>query len=94
MNCEYCKNFLRTLSSLNYHKKNNKKCLLLQSKLKVEVESSLILCKFCSNNFSISNINNHIKICKKKKENLEKLLESSINENKRLNFNSENFKKN
>jgi len=93
MNCEYCKNSLRTLSSLNYHKKNNKKCLLLQSKLKVKVESSLILCTFCSNNFSISNINNHIKNCKKKKENLEKLLESSINENKSLNLNSEKYKK-
>lgn len=93
MNCEYCKNSLRTLSSLNYHKKNNKKCLLLQSNLKVEVESSLILCTFCSNNFSISNINNHMKICKKKKENMEKKLESCINENKSLNLDNEKYKK-
>ena len=30
MKCNFCKSELRTLSSLNYHKKNNKKCLEIQ----------------------------------------------------------------
>ena len=84
MNCEYCKNSLKTLSSLNYHKKNNKQCLLLQKKLEVKIESALILCEFCSKNFSTSNINIHVKNCKKRKENNEKLLEKYTNDNKKL----------
>ena len=30
MECEFCKSILKTISSLNYHKKNNKKCLETQ----------------------------------------------------------------
>ena len=31
MECEFCKTMLKSLSSLNYHKKTNKKCLEIQN---------------------------------------------------------------
>ena len=66
MECDFCNKVLTTKGNLNYHKKNNKECLILQLKLKANIESALVQCTFCNKNFSESNINNHIKNCKKK----------------------------
>jgi len=44
----------------------------MQSKINdTSVESALMNCKFCKKNFSVSNINAHLAICKKKKKNIE-----------------------
>ena len=82
MECEFCKNILKTLSSLNYHKQNNKNCLSIQSSKNYGVKSSLISCKFCEKKFSTSNINKHISICKKKKNNLEEQTDDENNKMK------------
>ena len=60
MECNYCKKSLKTLSSLNYHKKNNKKCLGLQID---NINSILTICSFCNKKFT--NIKTHS--CKMKK---------------------------
>jgi len=60
MECNYCKKSLKTLSSLNYHKKNNKKCLELQID---NINSILTICSFCNKKFT--NIKTHS--CKMKK---------------------------
>ena len=65
MECEFCKSNLKSLSSLNYHKKTNKKCLELQNK-KSDKIISLVLCNFCEKHFT--KINKHLLTCKKKKE--------------------------
>ena len=86
MECEFCKNILKTLSSLNYHKQNNKNCLSIQSSKNYGVKSSLISCKFCEKKFSTSNINKHISICKKKKNNLEEQTDDENNKMKENNI--------
>lgn len=74
MECDFCKNILSSKSSLNYHKKNNKKCLEMQNKNKLDINSCLKVCEYCNKSFSISNINTHITNCKiKKKSDYEKL---------------------
>lgn len=68
MECNFCKNILQTKSSLDRHKKNNKKCLEIQIKIdKDNVNISLIKCEDCLKVFSISNINRHNKTCKQSK---------------------------
>ena len=80
MECQFCKNILKTISSLNYHIKNNKKCLEIQSKNKLDINSSLIVCKYCEKKFSLTNINKHIISCKiKKKIENEKIIDNYIN---------------
>jgi hypothetical protein len=64
--CEFCQTTLKTLSSLNYHKKNNKTCLKKQSMDNDNIISSLVECEFCKKSYSSNNINNHLKICKEK----------------------------
>jgi len=64
MECNFCKSKLRTLGSLNYHKKNNKKCLEIQKQLSHNVISSLVLCEFCNKKFT--NIRQHSITCKVK----------------------------
>jgi len=66
MECEFCKSILKTVSSLNYHIKNNKKCLEIQSKTIDNVKSDLIECEFCNKTFA--NIKKHLNICKEKKK--------------------------
>ena len=78
MECEFCKNKLTTKSSLNYHKKSNKNCLDIQSKLNSIVVSVLIGCDFCKKKFSSSNMQTHLLTCKKKKKNLDEEQKSII----------------
>ena len=65
MECNFCKSVLKTSSSLNYHKKNNKKCLDIQKNVSNNINSVLILCSFC--NIQFTNIKKHLKTCKIKK---------------------------
>jgi len=62
MDCEFCKTTLKTLSSLNYHKKTNKKCLEKQNVSSKEI----ISCEFCKKVFSNQTLKIHIKSCKNK----------------------------
>jgi len=84
MECEFCKSVLKTKSSLNYHIKNNKKCLEIQSKIMLNINSALIECEFCGKSFSATNINKHAITCKiKKKIDVDKgLIEFEILQNK------------
>ena len=52
MNCEYCNNRLSSLSSLNYHKLNNKKCIIAQAQGK---EVFKFLCVSCKKSFITKN---------------------------------------
>jgi hypothetical protein len=80
MECNFCKSILKTISSLNYHMKNNKKCLDIQLQTVGEVNSNLIECEYCNKSFT--NIKKHLNICKEKnkvsieknKDDYEKLL--------------------
>jgi hypothetical protein len=63
MDCEFCKTTLKSLSSLNYHKKTNKKCLEKQNVISKE----FISCEFCKKVFSNQTLKIHIKTCKNKK---------------------------
>jgi len=80
MECNFCKSILKTTSSLNYHVKNNKKCLDIQLKTVGEVNSNLVNCEYCNKSFT--NIKKHLNICKEKnkvsieknKDDYEKLL--------------------
>ena len=84
MECEFCKSVLKTKSSLNYHNKNNKKCLEIQSKIVLNIDSALIKCEFCGKSFSATNINKHTITCKIKKkiDNDKGLIEFEILQNK------------
>ena len=68
MECEFCKSKLKTVSSLNYHKKNNKKCLELQNQVLEEVDSALVNCEYCNKSFSSSKRIRHLEICKQKQK--------------------------
>ena len=74
MECEFCKSKLKTVSSLNYHKKNNKKCLEIQNQILEEVDSALVKCEYCNKNFSSSKKNRHLEICKERqKKNIDEI---------------------
>jgi len=75
MECEFCKNLLNTLSSLNYHKKNNKKCLEIQN-----VNANFIKCEFCDKLFCEKSMKTHLKSCKNKKTKDEKSKDDIIKE--------------
>jgi len=65
MECEFCKSKLISKSNLNYYKKTNKSCLLLQSQLEI----AKIKCEYCNKNFtSNQTIKVHKKNCKIKNE--------------------------
>ena len=85
MECEFCKSKLKTVSSLNYHKKNNKKCLEIQNQILEEVDSALVKCEYCNKNFSSSKKNRHLEICKEKQK-------KTIDENKRLKIENQELK--
>jgi hypothetical protein len=78
MECEFCKKILNTTSSLNYHKKNNKKCLEIQNK--GDIESIFIHCEFCDKSFSEKTMKVHLKSCKNKKTIDEKSKDDIIRE--------------
>ena len=59
MNCEYCNTEFKSLSSLNYHKKNAKYCLKIRNK-----KNDKFQCKFCLKNLSTKFcLESHISIC-------------------------------
>ena len=64
MECVYCKKTYKCGSSLSYHQKTTKACLLLQNK-----DSNCIYkCEFCEAlHTTKSNLSRHTLICKKKK---------------------------
>jgi hypothetical protein len=64
MECEFCKTTLKSLSSLNYHKKTNKKCLEKQNIL----TDKFIPCEFCNKIFANKTLKIHLLSCKNKKE--------------------------
>ena len=64
MECEFCKRLLNSLSSLNYHKKNNKKCLQMQN-----TDTELLNCEFCEKLFCEKSMKVHLKSCKNKRTN-------------------------
>jgi hypothetical protein len=69
-NCDICGNNLKNQNTLDYHKKNNKKCLQIQLNEKdssSETEQQLLSCEFCKNTFSLYNLRKHLKVCKIKK---------------------------
>jgi hypothetical protein len=72
MECEFCKKNLSSLSNLNYHKKTNKSCQLIQNKNKNNenkiIESSLISCEFCDKIYTFQIMKTHLKTCKQKKK--------------------------
>jgi hypothetical protein len=61
--CNICKNVLKNKTTLDYHLKNNKKCLLLQNK-----NIELYRCEFYGNELSLYNFRKHMKVCKSKRE--------------------------
>ena len=63
MECEFCKTTLKSLSSLNYHKKTNKKCLEKQNIL----TDKFIPCEFCNKTFAQKTLKIHLLSCKNKK---------------------------
>ena len=93
MNCEFCNTYLKSLSSLNYHKKTNQKCLEIQN---INVEEN---CEFCNKSFTNHSIKKHLLTCKYKKNKDEeeyKLLLSEFEkqkiENETLKTENQNFK--
>ena len=64
MECEFCNTILKSLSSLKYHKKTNKKCLEKQNITSTDEFTS---CEFCDKIFTSRILKTHIKTCKNKK---------------------------
>ena len=98
MNCEHCNNILQTISSLKYHKLNNKKCIKIQEDnkkcIKIQEDNTNIFsCTVCLKIFSTKNsLNRHICInteLKIKLENYRIELETKKNENKEMSDNLE-----
>jgi hypothetical protein len=75
MECEFCNTILKSLSSLKYHKKTNKKCLEKQNICSTD---EFISCEFCDKTFTSRILKTHLKSCKnkiiKEKDIIEKLL--------------------
>jgi len=70
--CEYCKTSFKSLSSLNYHIKNAKYCLLIQGKnTDKTVKQKDFTCNFCNKILcSKRNLNNHVESCEKDFKNI------------------------
>ncbi len=62
--CEFCKSELSNKYTLNFHKKNNKKCLEIQKKSSGDIKCSLKQCEFCNKSFNSSNLKTHLLTCK------------------------------
>jgi len=62
MECEFCNTYLKTLSSLNYHKKSNKKCLEIQNK----TDEIFSICEYCDKKMTNQSLKKHLLICKYK----------------------------
>jgi hypothetical protein len=67
--CEFCKKELSSLSSLNLHKKTTKKCLEIQEQQGLNIKNNEFNCDFCNKTFKLKQTcNDHINVCKSKKE--------------------------
>ena len=69
LKCEFCDKSFSNLSNLKYHKKNNKKCQIIQLQNDNTDDNSdnntiLPSCEFCNKIFR--DLNTHFKTCKKK----------------------------
>jgi hypothetical protein len=65
--CEFCNAILKSMSSLNQHKKITKYCLKIQNKN----NENKFICHYCENNFTTKqSLTNHLKICKEKDINI------------------------
>ena len=64
LKCEFCDKSFSNKSNLNYHKKNNKKCQIIQNQNSNNDISTLSSCEFCNKIFR--DLNSHYKTCKKK----------------------------
>ena len=63
--CEFCKNQYKSISSLNLHKKTTKKCLKIQEELRLDVEIKKYECKHCNKEFLLKgNFEEHERVCK------------------------------
>ena len=93
MECQYCKCTLMSKSSLNYHKKNNKKCLEIQSANSDVIVSDLVMCTHCNTSHARSNIAKHLTICKALRESNHETIvkehEQFKTENQKLRFENE-----
>ena len=84
MNCEFCHTYLKTISSLNYHKKTNQKCLEIQN-ISDNTSGLFTNCNYCNKLFTNQILKKHLQTCKYKKikeeeENKIKLLEYEKND--------------
>lgn len=84
MNCEFCHTYLKTISSLNYHKKTNQKCLEIQN-ISDNTSGLFANCNYCNKIFTNQTLKKHLQTCKYKKikeeeENKIKLLEHEKND--------------
>ena len=66
--CEFCKKDFSTSGNLNYHIKNNKKCLEIQKNQIQNDTNMLVSCEFCEKFFSNKTLKIHLQRCKIKKE--------------------------
>ena len=64
LKCEFCDKSFSNKSNVNYHKKNNKKCQIIQRQNSNNDNSMLSSCEFCNKIFR--DLNSHYKTCKKK----------------------------
>ena len=68
MECEYCKQILKTQYSLKQHQKTAKYCLIKQNKNIPEDH----VCNFCGNFFTLkSTLLSHLKICKSRNQDIQ-----------------------
>ena len=67
MDCKFCKKQLSTVGNLNYHIKNNKKCLEIQKNQNQNCDNNmLVYCEFCNKQFSNKSLKTHLQCCKNK----------------------------
>ena len=83
--CKYCNSNFKKVSSLNYHQKNVRYCLIKQGKIEdIQIEDNQIIiykCNFCDKILSTKHtFNSHLLICKNKqnKESLQLLSNEHI----------------
>ena len=101
MNCEHCNNILQTITSLKYHKLNNKKCIKIQKEntntntnTNTNKNKNIFSCTLCLKFFSTKqNLNRHICITKEINDNLEKYRKELELKNKEINDNLEKYRK-
>jgi len=76
MDCEFCNTNLKTLSSLNYHKKSNKKCLEIQNKN----DEIFSICEYCDKKMTNQSMKKHLLNCKDKilKQEIEQLKKEKL----------------